>query len=102
MGVRKELDSVKQLWKNRHELRVEDAGIAAWFGLVRLVVEVSHSLATIGSICLREWQGYGADSSLYIKLPGVGGYAFCALDYLWLDNLGETDLTVLFVAKMVA
>lgn len=66
MGVRKELDSVKQLWKNRHELRVEDAGIAAWFGLVRLVVEVSHSLDTIGSICLREWQGYGADSSLYI------------------------------------
>jgi hypothetical protein len=53
MGVRKELDSVKQLWKNRHELRVEDAGIAAWFGLVRLVVEVSHSLAT-GSICLRK------------------------------------------------
>ncbi|KAI9378205.1 hypothetical protein POPTR_018G055501v4 [Populus trichocarpa] len=51
--ARKELDSVKQLWKNRHELRVEDAGIAAWFGLVRLVVEVSHSLAT-GSICLRK------------------------------------------------
>ncbi|KAG6739469.1 hypothetical protein POTOM_057066 [Populus tomentosa] len=46
--------SVKQLWKNRHELRVEDAGIAAWFGQVRLVVEVSHSLATIGSICLRK------------------------------------------------
>nr|TKR65805.1 hypothetical protein D5086_0000318290 [Populus alba] len=44
----------KHLWKNRHELRVEDAGIAAWFGLVRLVVEVSHSLATIGSICLRK------------------------------------------------
>ncbi|KAL4649362.1 hypothetical protein ACB092_01G009100 [Castanea dentata] len=29
----KELDSVKQLWKNRHELKVEDAGIAALFGL---------------------------------------------------------------------
>ncbi|KAF3775877.1 hypothetical protein EJ110_NYTH49568 [Nymphaea thermarum] len=29
----KELDAVKQLWKNRHELRVEDAGIAALFGL---------------------------------------------------------------------
>ncbi|KAF3772450.1 hypothetical protein EJ110_NYTH55836 [Nymphaea thermarum] len=29
----KELDAVKQLWKNRHELKVEDAGIAALFGL---------------------------------------------------------------------
>ncbi|XP_057493631.1 uncharacterized protein LOC130779097 [Actinidia eriantha] len=29
----KELDYVKQLWKNRHELKVEDAGIAALFGL---------------------------------------------------------------------
>ncbi|KAF5743028.1 Mitochondrial ATP synthase subunit G protein [Tripterygium wilfordii] len=29
----KELDSVKNLWKNRKELKVEDAGIAALFGL---------------------------------------------------------------------
>ncbi|RWR72531.1 Mitochondrial ATP synthase subunit G protein [Cinnamomum micranthum f. kanehirae] len=29
----KELDCVKQLWKNKHELKVEDAGIAALFGL---------------------------------------------------------------------
>lgn len=29
----KELDYVKQLWKNRPELKVEDAGIAALFGL---------------------------------------------------------------------
>ena len=29
----KELDYVKQLWKNRHEMKVEDAGIAALFGL---------------------------------------------------------------------
>ncbi|GAV62192.1 ATP-synt_G domain-containing protein [Cephalotus follicularis] len=31
--LHKELDYVKQLWKNRHELKVEDAGIAALFGL---------------------------------------------------------------------
>ncbi|XP_078151994.1 mitochondrial ATP synthase subunit G protein [Carex rostrata] len=29
----KELDSVKGIWKNRSELKVEDAGIAALFGL---------------------------------------------------------------------
>lgn len=29
----KELDYVKNLWKNRPELKVEDAGIAALFGL---------------------------------------------------------------------
>ncbi|XP_042489083.1 uncharacterized protein LOC122069194 [Macadamia integrifolia] len=29
----KEVDCVKQLWKNRSELKVEDAGIAALFGL---------------------------------------------------------------------
>ncbi|KAK9125911.1 hypothetical protein Scep_014757 [Stephania cephalantha] len=29
----KELDYVKHLWKNRKELKVEDAGIAALFGL---------------------------------------------------------------------
>ncbi|KAL1318805.1 hypothetical protein HN51_071093 [Arachis hypogaea] len=29
----KELDYVKNLWKNRQELKVEDAGIAALFGL---------------------------------------------------------------------
>ena len=29
----KELDYVKNLWKNRKELKVEDAGIAALFGL---------------------------------------------------------------------
>ncbi|KAG5225471.1 ATPase complex [Salix suchowensis] len=29
----KELDYVKQLWKHRQELKVEDAGIAALFGL---------------------------------------------------------------------
>ncbi|MBA0673806.1 hypothetical protein Goari_015432 [Gossypium aridum] len=29
----KELDYVKQLWKNRKELKVEDAGIAALFGM---------------------------------------------------------------------
>ncbi|OIV93967.1 hypothetical protein TanjilG_05670 [Lupinus angustifolius] len=29
----KELDYVKQLWKNKQELKVEDAGIAALFGL---------------------------------------------------------------------
>ena len=29
----KELESVKQMWKNRKELKVEDAGIAALFGL---------------------------------------------------------------------
>lgn len=28
-----ELDLVKQMWKNRKELKVEDAGIAALFGL---------------------------------------------------------------------
>ncbi|KAG2663464.1 hypothetical protein I3760_16G030500 [Carya illinoinensis] len=32
-AFRKELDYFKQLWKNRHELKVEDAGIAALFGL---------------------------------------------------------------------
>ncbi|XP_052183313.1 uncharacterized protein LOC127795579 [Diospyros lotus] len=29
----KELDYVKHIWKNRQELKVEDAGIAALFGL---------------------------------------------------------------------
>lgn len=29
----KELDYVKHLWKSRQELKVEDAGIAALFGL---------------------------------------------------------------------
>ncbi|PSS15529.1 Rho GTPase-activating protein like [Actinidia chinensis var. chinensis] len=29
----KELDYVKNLWKNRPDLKVEDAGIAALFGL---------------------------------------------------------------------
>ncbi|KAL6519160.1 hypothetical protein OROGR_018480 [Orobanche gracilis] len=29
----KELDCVKNMWKNRQELKVEDAGIAALFGL---------------------------------------------------------------------
>ncbi|KAL3535651.1 hypothetical protein ACH5RR_004112 [Cinchona calisaya] len=29
----KEVDYVKHMWKNRHELKVEDAGIAALFGL---------------------------------------------------------------------
>lgn len=29
----KELDGVKQIWRNKHELKVEDAGIAALFGL---------------------------------------------------------------------
>ena len=29
----KELDGAKQLWKNRKELKVEDAGIAALFGI---------------------------------------------------------------------
>ncbi|KAJ6821351.1 uncharacterized protein M6B38_333875 [Iris pallida] len=29
----KELDGVKNVWKNRHELKVEDAGIAALFGI---------------------------------------------------------------------
>ncbi|XP_051131611.1 uncharacterized protein LOC127251784 [Andrographis paniculata] len=29
----KELDYVKNMWKNRHELKVEDAGIAALFGI---------------------------------------------------------------------
>ncbi|GMY36248.1 ATPase, F0 complex, subunit G, mitochondrial [Fagus crenata] len=29
----KELDYVKHVWKNRQELKVEDAGIAALFGL---------------------------------------------------------------------
>ena len=29
----KELDYIKNLWKNRHDLKVEDAGIAALFGL---------------------------------------------------------------------
>ncbi|KAL6561003.1 hypothetical protein OROMI_002561 [Orobanche minor] len=29
----KELDCVKNIWKNRQELKVEDAGIAALFGL---------------------------------------------------------------------
>ncbi|CAA0839195.1 Mitochondrial ATP synthase subunit G protein [Striga hermonthica] len=29
----KEIDYVKNMWKNRHELKVEDAGIAALFGL---------------------------------------------------------------------
>ncbi|XP_038695142.1 uncharacterized protein LOC119992490 isoform X2 [Tripterygium wilfordii] len=29
----KELDAVKNLWKNRQEVKVEDAGIAALFGL---------------------------------------------------------------------
>ncbi|KAI4347021.1 hypothetical protein L6164_007872 [Bauhinia variegata] len=29
----KELDYVKQLWKNRQDLKVEDVGIAALFGL---------------------------------------------------------------------
>ena len=29
----KEVDYVKQLWKNREQLKVEDAGIAALFGI---------------------------------------------------------------------
>ncbi|XP_073127786.1 uncharacterized protein [Henckelia pumila] len=29
----KEFDHVKNMWKHRHELKVEDAGIAALFGL---------------------------------------------------------------------
>ncbi|GER35117.1 mitochondrial ATP synthase subunit G protein [Striga asiatica] len=29
----KEIDYMKNMWKNRHELKVEDAGIAALFGL---------------------------------------------------------------------
>ncbi|XP_004503529.1 uncharacterized protein [Cicer arietinum] len=32
-AFRKELDYVKQLWKNKQDLKVEDAGIAALFGL---------------------------------------------------------------------
>ncbi|KAG2666096.1 hypothetical protein I3843_15G036200 [Carya illinoinensis] len=32
-AFRKELDYVKHLWKNRQELKVEDAGIAALFGI---------------------------------------------------------------------
>ncbi|CAL0332226.1 unnamed protein product [Lupinus luteus] len=32
-SFRKELDYVKNLWKNRQNLKVEDAGIAALFGL---------------------------------------------------------------------
>jgi len=32
-SFKKELDYVKHLWKNRNELKVEDAGIAALFGL---------------------------------------------------------------------
>ncbi|KAF4371433.1 hypothetical protein CsatB_010382 [Cannabis sativa] len=32
-SFKKELDYVKQMWKNRQELKVEDAGIAALFGL---------------------------------------------------------------------
>ncbi|XP_075509713.1 uncharacterized protein LOC142546092 [Primulina tabacum] len=32
-SFRKELDYVKSLWKHRQELKVEDAGIAALFGL---------------------------------------------------------------------
>ncbi|PRQ46795.1 uncharacterized protein LOC133712634 [Rosa rugosa] len=32
-ALRKELDYVKSLWKNRQDLKVEDAGIAALFGL---------------------------------------------------------------------
>ncbi|XP_062099194.1 uncharacterized protein LOC133805109 [Humulus lupulus] len=32
-ALAKELDYVKHLWKNRQELKVEDAGIAALFGL---------------------------------------------------------------------
>ena len=29
----KELDQVKQLWKNRNDLKVEHAGVAALFGI---------------------------------------------------------------------
>ncbi|KAG0502057.1 hypothetical protein HPP92_002129 [Vanilla planifolia] len=29
----KELEGVKHIWRNRHELKVEDVGIAALFGL---------------------------------------------------------------------
>ncbi|OMO67324.1 Mitochondrial ATP synthase subunit G protein [Corchorus capsularis] len=32
-SLKKELDYAKNLWKNRKELKVEDAGIAALFGL---------------------------------------------------------------------
>ncbi|CAN6699333.1 unnamed protein product [Malus baccata var. baccata] len=32
-SFRKEVDYVKHLWKNRKEVKVEDAGIAALFGL---------------------------------------------------------------------
>ncbi|KAF4371427.1 hypothetical protein F8388_001955 [Cannabis sativa] len=32
-SFKKELEYVKQMWKNRQELKVEDAGIAALFGL---------------------------------------------------------------------
>ncbi|KAK1266595.1 hypothetical protein QJS04_geneDACA002544 [Acorus gramineus] len=32
-SFQKELDSVKQIWKKRQELKVEDAGIVALFGL---------------------------------------------------------------------
>ncbi|XXG45965.1 hypothetical protein AAC387_Pa02g0914 [Persea americana] len=32
-SFRKELGCVKQMWKNKHELKVEDAGIAALFRL---------------------------------------------------------------------
>ncbi|KAJ7969490.1 Mitochondrial ATP synthase subunit G protein [Quillaja saponaria] len=32
-AFQKELDYVKHLWKNRQQLKVEDAGIAALFGL---------------------------------------------------------------------
>ncbi|CAI8619696.1 unnamed protein product [Vicia faba] len=32
-AFKKELDYVKQLWKNKQDLKVEDVGIAALFGL---------------------------------------------------------------------
>ncbi|KAG1346672.1 hypothetical protein COCNU_06G005010 [Cocos nucifera] len=58
----KELDAVKHIWRNRNELKVEDAGIAALFGL-----ELSFSLCPSNG----EPSFYGTQLSLKLQVGCV-------------------------------
>ncbi|KAL3625380.1 hypothetical protein CASFOL_030834 [Castilleja foliolosa] len=68
----KEIDCVKNLWKNRQELKVEDAGIAALFGLecfAWFCADFECSKTCVVQDCNRLWMRYG-------KYCGVG-YSGC-------------------------
>ncbi|KAK9026948.1 hypothetical protein V6N11_066804 [Hibiscus sabdariffa] len=61
----KELDYVKHMWKNRKELRVEDASIAALFGL-----------ECFGWFCAGEIVGRGFTFTGYYEPAGVSAQHF--------------------------